>query len=104
MYIFTVLSWVDNHIHIIVPDLPPDHPKATINTSCQYTILILQTLLTLQRPTPSTIIVALQFDLMDKELIDMPSCYNKIPFRDLIDSAIPINSISAATKKMLWHQ
>lgn len=92
---------------LIIPDLPADHPKATINTSQHYALQHDPDFANSVNTTIDNSIdnyCCYQFDLLDKEIIDMPSYYGKLPFRDLIDSAIPINSIYAATENMLWQK
>ena len=93
---------------LILPDLPSDHPQATIyNSSAKakaddplyaedVKLALLENIYTWQQT---------QYETLMDNLQTVPSGWkDKIPFMDHIMESTPIQALKAETEKLLWHQ
>ena len=92
---------------LIPPDLPVDHPNASLSTSSAYAVANdadfaaecrLATLVTIAAHRQE------QLKILREELSSVPMMYHDIPFQEMIEKNLPIQTLRAQTERLLWHQ
>ena len=92
---------------LIGPDLPADHPMASISTSSAYAAATDPEFAEECRLATLEAVAAYRAEQrheLREQLRTLPKMWHNIPFEQLMEQNIPLQSLRSQTERLLWHQ